>query len=233
MPHRLTISVLALVATTQAASNDATVSLTEICPNVREVMSTVSYPIEALRRAIGSGDVAIGFTVAEDGSIRDVVAVEASNPIFEKAAAQIVRELRCNSDGKAKQFRLPFSYRFDLSSSYVATREDIPTSRLREVVPRIAELRSPSTHFTLKLGDGIRVDAVPVLAYDANGTYLGRLRQFDRDAQPKSNLMMRGAGIVQATAPGTGTLELSAPMWQELGDGRARPSVRIQIVVTE
>jgi len=224
---------ICICAAAEAAAQTAPPSLPDFCPNVYDAMSRAGYPAAAVRKRLGSGEVTISFTVTADDRMTDIIAVEATDPVFEEAAISTVKRLRCKSGGEERHLRLPFSYRLDFGSSSVATRDDIPADRLSDVVPRIAELKVNPQSFALKVGEGVKIDALTVLAYDRDGKLLGRLRQFDRDAQPKHVLAMRGAGIAQASAPGTGFLELTVPMVDPSGRGTERPAVRVEISVSE
>lgn len=234
MKSTWTILVLCLVAVaTGAQSAPRTVS--EICPNFNEVMQHSVIAADASRRGIASGKVTITLTLTADNQVTDIAAVGASHPIFEDWAIGVVKRLHCSSGGQEQHLSIPFAYRLDAGSSYTPTRDDISVDSLAELVPRIAQLRATPEAVSLKVGEGLNIDALKVLAYDQEGKLLGRLRQFDRGAQPKKVLTMRGAGIVQASAPGVGFLELSVPgsRWKRPGSGNQRPTVRVQISVSE
>lgn len=227
----LALCLLAVAAGSQAAAR----TVSDICPNFNEVMQRSAIAADASRRGIGSGEVTITLTLTADNQVTDIAAVGASHPILENWAIGVVKQLQCNSGGQEQHLSIPFAYRLDFGSSYTPTRDDIPVDRLGDVVPRIAQLKATPETFSLKVGEGVNVEALKVLAYDQEGKLLGRLRQFDRDAQPKTVLTMRGAGIAQASAPGVGFLELSVPssQWKRSGSGHQRPTVRVQISVSE
>jgi len=230
---RFASTLLVLSIASAAHAQSATAKIADFCPNVKEALADGGYPRAAMIKGLGSGDVVVSFTVTTDDQLADVVAVDASNVVFADAAMRTVRKLNCKSGGEARHLRIPFSYRLDIGSSYSATSDDIPADRLRDVSPQIAELKVTPDRFSLKLGDGLRIDTLKVLAYDRTGKFLGRLRQFTRDAQPKDVLAMRGAGIVQGSSPGVGFLELSAPTWDSVSLASPRPTVRVEITVSE
>lgn len=110
---------------------------------------------------------------------------------------------------------------------------DIPHQSLRRVVPQIAELRAQPQRVSLRAGEGFRVSDLKILAYDASGKLLGRLKQTDRDIQPRDVLAMPNADVVQGRKPGVGQLKLFAPLWAELGAGKPQPAVLIEVDVGE
>jgi len=175
----------------------------------------------------------VRFTVTTDNKTIDIAASEASHPAFADAAIATVRQLKCESGGKELHLKIPLAFKLESSSSYSIDPDDIDSDDFPRVIPLIAELRTEQTRFALKSGEGLKISNLKVLAFDANGKFLGRLRQSDRDAQPPSVLMFRNADIVQAKEPGSGYLEMSAPQWSKYGSGRVKPAVRIEISVVD
>jgi hypothetical protein len=231
-----TCAALALCTWVAAASaQPAALAVSDICPDFNEVMSHSAVPPEALKKGIASGDVTITFTLTPDNRATDIVATGATHPILENWAIGVVKRLHCSSGGREQRLSIPFSYRLDMGSSYATTQEDIPDSRLREVVPLIAELKVTPESFDLKVGDGVKIDAMKVMAYDRDGKFLGRLRQFDRGAKPHNVITMRGAGVAQAVSAGVGYLELAVPstIWERRKGSGQRPTVRVPVTVSE
>jgi hypothetical protein len=109
---------------------------------------------------------------------------------------------------------------------------DIPTQKFAQVIPQIAELRMDRASVAIKVGEGFRISDLRVLAYDSSGKLLGRLKQTDRGAQPRDVLSMTSADIVQGIKPGIGYLELSAPAWSQFGGDRPKPTLRLEVSVS-
>jgi len=232
MTTRITAALLFLccAVASPALAQSVPVDIHVLCPDLKDAIAAgARIPSSALRQGILSGEVDVAFTVAADGRVTDVHAENATHPVFEPGAVAPIEKLRCRGDGQEHRFRMPFSYRMELDGGYAPSREDIPVSRLADVVPRIAELRVEPKRFTLHVGDGVRIDTLKVMAYDRDGQSLGRLRQFDREALPKDVLTMRGAGIVQVIAAGAGYLELTAPKFAAKDANGPRASVRVDI----
>ena len=109
---------------------------------------------------------------------------------------------------------------------------DIQSQKFAQVIPQIAELRLDRASVTIKAGEGFRISDLRVLAYDSSGKLLGRLKQTDRGVQPRDVLSMASADIVQGIKPGVGYLELSAPAWPQFGGDRPKPTLRLEVVVS-
>lgn len=82
------------------------------CANHVAVRSQVAYPPQAERMGL-SGDVVVDFTVAPDGSIKNVAVTRSSNPVFNAAATAAVAKLKCSGQGQDVRVRLPFAFRLD------------------------------------------------------------------------------------------------------------------------
>jgi protein TonB len=82
-----------------------------VCPNYREVMSSITYPREALLDNI-EGEVVIEFTVATNGSIRDAVIKSSTNRVFNRASLNVVQN-RLTCQGQAQDIRVqaPISFK--------------------------------------------------------------------------------------------------------------------------
>lgn len=82
-----------------------------VCPNYVEVMSSIAYPREALLDGV-EGEVLIEFTVAADGSIRNVEIKSSSNRIFNRAALTAVQSrLSCQGQGQDVRVQAPVSFK--------------------------------------------------------------------------------------------------------------------------
>jgi protein TonB len=102
--------VIAKVDPTPAPA-PAVVQAQAVCPNYREVLSSVPYPREA-QQAGTEGDVVVQFTIAANGQIRDAVIVSSSNRIFNRASLNVVlSRLSCQGQGRDFRASIPLSYR--------------------------------------------------------------------------------------------------------------------------
>jgi protein TonB len=82
-----------------------------VCPNYVEVMSKIVYPREALLDGM-EGEVLIEFTVAGDGSIKNVEIKSSSNRIFNRAALAAVQSgLTCQGQGQDVRVQAPVSFK--------------------------------------------------------------------------------------------------------------------------
>jgi protein TonB len=82
-----------------------------VCPNYVQVMSSITYPREALLDGI-EGDVLIEFTVAGDGAIKNVDIKSSSNRIFNRAALAAVQSgLKCQGQGQDVRVQAPVSFK--------------------------------------------------------------------------------------------------------------------------
>ena len=83
------------------------------CSNYRTAMGDAAYPRRARQQGIDHGSALIQFTLEPDGSVADVRPVQASSPIFADSSMAIVRQLRCEGQGRAVIVRVPFDYRLE------------------------------------------------------------------------------------------------------------------------
>jgi protein TonB len=82
-----------------------------VCPNYREVMSSIAYPREALLDNI-EGDVVIEFTVAANGQIRDPIIKSSTNRIFNRVSLNVVQSrLQCQGQGHDIRVQAPISFK--------------------------------------------------------------------------------------------------------------------------
>jgi protein TonB len=82
-----------------------------VCPNYVEVMSSITYPREALLDGI-EGEVLIEFTVTGDGQIKNVEIKSSSNRIFNRAALNAVQaKLNCQGQGQDVRVQAPVSFK--------------------------------------------------------------------------------------------------------------------------
>jgi protein TonB len=82
-----------------------------VCPNYREVMSSIPYPREALLDGI-EGEVVIEFTVTANGQIRDPVIRSSTNRIFNRPSLNVVQNrLSCQGQGQDIRVQAPVSFK--------------------------------------------------------------------------------------------------------------------------
>jgi protein TonB len=82
-----------------------------VCPNYVEVMSSITYPREALLDGI-EGEVLIEFTVAASGEIKNVEIKSSTNRIFNRAALGAVQsKLSCQGQGQDVRVQAPVSFK--------------------------------------------------------------------------------------------------------------------------
>jgi periplasmic protein TonB len=80
------------------------------CANYREVMSSISYPREALQQQI-EGEVIIEFTVAANGQIKDAVIRSSSHRVFNRVSMSAVSNLSCQGQAQDIRVQAPVSFK--------------------------------------------------------------------------------------------------------------------------
>ncbi|MCX7170930.1 MAG: TonB family protein [Proteobacteria bacterium] len=80
------------------------------CPNSQKVRSDISYPASAKRDEL-EGNVLIEFTVAADGSIKDIEVKSSSDRIFNNVSINAVRQFKCNAQGRDVRVSVPFVFK--------------------------------------------------------------------------------------------------------------------------
>ena len=84
-----------------------------VCQNYNSVMGDVAYPREAQRAGIERGEATIVFTLTASGEVKDVRALNSSNPIFARNSIRIVNAYKCQGQGHDVTVRVPFSYKME------------------------------------------------------------------------------------------------------------------------
>jgi protein TonB len=79
------------------------------CPNSQRIRSEIAYPIQARRDEL-EGNVLIEFTVAADGSIRDIDIKSSSDRVFNNVSVNAVRQFKCNALGRDVRVSVPFVF---------------------------------------------------------------------------------------------------------------------------
>ena len=96
-----------------AKEAEATAAPEVICPGYQTALAAHAPPRQLLRSGQG-GEVIVEFTVAQDGSVNDVVAASSTNPRLNHWATNGVRrKLHCTPQARAVKLRLPMRLRFD------------------------------------------------------------------------------------------------------------------------
>lgn len=95
------------------AAAPAPLNVSVVCTNYRSVMGDAGFPREALRLGIEQGDALIQFTLAADGSVRDIKALRSSNPIFARNSEKLVAQYRCIGQGRDVIVTVPFRYKIE------------------------------------------------------------------------------------------------------------------------
>ena len=80
------------------------------CPNSQRVRAEIAYPARAKRDEL-EGSVLIEFTVAADGAIKDIDIKASSDPVFNNASINAVRQFKCNAQGRDVRVSVPFAFK--------------------------------------------------------------------------------------------------------------------------
>ena len=82
-----------------------------VCPNYVQVMSSITYPREALLDGV-EGEVLIEFTVTAGGEIKNVEIKSSTNRIFNRVAlAAVQSKLTCQGQGQDVRVQAPVSFK--------------------------------------------------------------------------------------------------------------------------
>ena len=81
-----------------------------VCPNYRQILGSMAYPREARLEGI-EGEVNIEFTVAANGSVRDVVIKSSSNRVFNRESLRAISGLTCQGQGRDIRVVAPISFK--------------------------------------------------------------------------------------------------------------------------
>jgi protein TonB len=94
----------------EAAPQPAVRSARVACPNYVEVMSSISYPREALKDNL-EGEVVIEFTVTASGQVKDPVIKSSTNRAFNRASLAVVDKLSCQGQGQDIRVQAPIGFK--------------------------------------------------------------------------------------------------------------------------
>jgi protein TonB len=81
-----------------------------VCANYVEVMSSITYPREALRDGL-EGEVVMEFTVTANGQIKDVSIKSSTNRVFNKPSTAVVSQLSCQGQGQDVRVTAPIGFK--------------------------------------------------------------------------------------------------------------------------
>lgn len=98
----------AAIATT--AETNAATSAIVACPNYVEVMSSISYPREAIKENL-EGAVVVEFTVTAAGEVKDAVIKSSTHSVFDRASLAAAAKLRCKSTGRDSRVQVPIGFK--------------------------------------------------------------------------------------------------------------------------
>ena len=100
-----------VIAKVEPTPQPSIVQAAAVCPNYREVLGSVPYPREAQQSGT-EGDVMVQFTIAANGTIRDVVVTSSTNRVFNRVSINIVQSrLSCQGQGRDVRAQIPLSFR--------------------------------------------------------------------------------------------------------------------------
>lgn len=80
------------------------------CPNSQKIRADITYPTQARRDGL-EGNVLIEFTVAADGSIKEVDIKSSTDRVFNNVSINAVKQFKCNAQGRDVRVTVPFSFK--------------------------------------------------------------------------------------------------------------------------
>jgi protein TonB len=80
------------------------------CPNYVEVMSSITYPRDALRQNL-EGEVVIEFTVTAAGKVKDPVIKSSTNRVFNRPSMDVIERLSCQGQGQDIRVQAPIGFK--------------------------------------------------------------------------------------------------------------------------
>lgn len=105
-----TTRVIAPVKPAPAPVVEAPPSVGVACPNSQRVRAEIAYPAQARRDEL-EGSVLIEFTVAANGSIKDIDIKSSTDRVFNNVSINAVRQFKCNAQGKDVRVSVPFVFK--------------------------------------------------------------------------------------------------------------------------
>jgi len=101
------------VAVASPPAPPAPIRVGVVCPNVATVLGDSSFPPEAQRKGIEKGEATMEWVVTASGEIKDLKAVNATNPIFAKNSVRLISSYKCVGQGRDVVVRQVFSYKLE------------------------------------------------------------------------------------------------------------------------
>jgi TonB family protein len=83
------------------------------CPNVRAIAGEIAYPSRAQKEGVYSGEVVIQFTLGANGEVVNPTVIKSSNRVFNNAALDGARLLKCVGGGKDTVVQWPIGFKVD------------------------------------------------------------------------------------------------------------------------
>ena len=80
------------------------------CPNSQKIRAGIRYPTRARRDGL-EGNVLIEFTVAADGSIKDIDIKSTTDRVFNDVSINAVKQFKCNAQGRDVRVTVPFAFK--------------------------------------------------------------------------------------------------------------------------
>jgi protein TonB len=81
-----------------------------VCPNYTQVMSSISYPREAIKDN-REGEVVIEFTITASGEVKDAEIKSTSHRVFNRASLSVISDLKCKGQGRDIRAQAPISFK--------------------------------------------------------------------------------------------------------------------------
>ena len=125
--------VVAALLITSATGAGAESPARLICPEYRELLTTLPYPADARRCGL-EGEVAVQFTVLKSGRTQDMVILSSTNRLFNRPALQAVSRLSCPP--QERDIRASVTLRFKIAegapdqSEARACLDNVPPPRI-------------------------------------------------------------------------------------------------------
>ena len=88
----------------------APIQVAVACPNSQKIRNDIDYPAQARRNEI-EGNVLIEFTVATDGSIKDIDIKSSSDRVFNNVSINAVKQFKCNAQDRDVRVTVPFAFK--------------------------------------------------------------------------------------------------------------------------
>jgi len=91
----------------------APVSAAVVCSNYTTVMGDAGFPREAVRQGLEKGEVTVQFTLTAAGEVTNIRSLRSTHPIFARNSERLVREYKCQGQGREVTVQVPFTYKLE------------------------------------------------------------------------------------------------------------------------